>query len=200
MRSIVTLSIFLVVAWGADARSEESCRVCHGSQTQMQTLGHPGFAVTVDEAALQTGMSGVSCAACHLGNPDASRAEEAHRGMLTLKVVSPDWKVFTRNDVTVADLKDWAGLEPRGKNPATQLSPKVSVQGSLKDNPKFKLTMYHDKNSDTLAFNPRIAEKTCGVCHKAIVQSFLRSPMGGGKSAHTQSQYLSWTGPTGPQS
>jgi hypothetical protein len=186
--------------WALGAHAEDGCLKCHGDASQMQALGHPHFAITSDEVKTQSGMTGAGCTSCHLGNSGAATAGEAHRGMLTLKAVTPGWKVFTRAEMTDADLKDWAYLEPRGAKRSTQLGPKVSVKDSLRDNPKFKLIMYHDKNPDTLAFNPKVAEKTCGVCHKGIVQSFLTSPMGGGKGAHTQSQYLSWTGPAGPQS
>jgi len=41
-------------------------------------------------------------------------------------------------------------------------------------------------------------EAACRKCHTGIALSFLKSPMGGGKRAHTRSQYLTWTGPAGP--
>ena len=110
------------------------------------------------------------------------------------------WEAVQRSTMATEDVKDWPYLEPRGDTRATLLFPKRLYDGVLKDNPDFKTIIYHDKNPDTLAFNPVIAEKTCGKCHAEIVRSFLKSPMGGGRGAHTQSQYRIWTGTTGPQS
>jgi hypothetical protein len=166
----------------------------------MQQLGHPQFTVTRNDLESQTKMPGTSCESCHLGNPGAEGKEEAHKGLLALKVVGAKWEIFARRSLDRGDLAEWPSLEPRGASRSTQLGPKVRVGNVLKENPKYKLIIYHDKNSETLAFNPAVAEKTCGVCHRHIVQSFLKSPMGGGKGAHTQSQYRAWTGPTGPQS
>ena len=50
-----------------------------------------------------------------------------------------------------------------------------------------------------MAFNPEIPKKTCGKCHLPLVESFLKSPMGMGTGSHTQSQYATWTSPSGPQ-
>ena len=75
-----------------------------------------------------------------------------------------------------------------------------TADGKISDNPDYKLVILHDRNDETLAFNPSVAEKTCGKCHQGIVSGFLKSSMGGGKGAHTQSQYRIWTGKTEPQS
>ncbi|MDH4231608.1 MAG: cytochrome c3 family protein, partial [Nitrospirota bacterium] len=94
----------------------------------------------------------------------------------------------------------WQYIEPRGENRATELSPKLLYRNKPRDNRDYRLILWHDKNPGTLAFNPSVAAKTCGKCHAEIVKSFSESSMGGGRGAHTQSQYVWWTGPNGPQS
>ncbi|MGW8323725.1 MAG: cytochrome c3 family protein, partial [Thermodesulfobacteriota bacterium] len=91
-------------------------------------------------------------------------------------------------------------LDHRGANRATRLGPKKSYGGEIDDNDGYRTVIWHDKNPETLAFNPLIAGKTCGKCHPGIVAAFLKSSMGGARGAHTQSQYVYWTGPSGPQS
>jgi hypothetical protein len=121
--------------------------------------------------------------------------------MLVLRAIRQrTWEAIPRSAMLPEEARDWPDLGPRGDNRATQLSPKRLYDDALRDNPEFKTIIYHDKNSSTLAFNPGIAEKTCGKCHEEIVKSFLKSPMGGETAAHTQSQYRTWTGKTGPQS
>ena len=152
------------------------------------------------EVQAQTHMP-ASCTDCHLGDAGSASREDAHEGLLMLKAVrQKTWEAVQRSTMAPEDVKDWPDLEPRGDSRATLLFPKRLYDGVLKDNPDYKTIIYHDKNPDTLAFNPVIAEKTCGKCHAEIVRSFLKSPMGGGRGAHTQSQYRIWTGTTGPQS
>jgi hypothetical protein len=142
-----------------------------------------------------------SCADCHLGNPESPDKEAAHKGLLTvLAVKDRTWEGVRRGAMASDDLTLWKSLEPRGSNRADALLPKVPSDGGVRNNPDYKLIMWHDRNPETLAYNPVLSEKTCGRCHADITKSFRDSSMGGGKKAHTQSQYTSWTGPTGPQS
>jgi hypothetical protein len=184
----------------AYADTEEGCKDCHGNARQMSELGYPQFTLSSEEARTQTRMP-ASCSDCHLGNAGSAVREDAHGGMLLFKAVrQKTWEAIPRSSMAPEDVKDWPYLEPRGDSRATQLFPKRRYAGVLKDNPDYKTIIYHDKNPDTLAFNPVLAQKTCGKCHAEIVQSFLKGPMGGGRGAHTQSQYRTWTGKTGPQS
>ena len=194
------LPAMLFMMTGGHADANEGCVDCHGNLQKMRESGYSQFTLSPVKIKAETHMP-ASCSDCHLGNSGAATKEEAHGGMLMLKVIrQKTWEALTRSNMKLEDVRDWPDLEPRGDNRATQLMPKRLYDGVLKDNPDFKIVVYHDKNSDTLAFNPGIAEKTCGICHAEIVKSFLRSPMGGGKGAHTQSQYRIWTGKTGPQS
>ncbi|HAM50825.1 MAG TPA: hypothetical protein DCP92_09100 [Nitrospiraceae bacterium] len=177
----------------------EGCIGCHENAEVMLKSGYPQFMVTSSEIKAQTKMP-ASCPECHFGNPNALTKKEAHKDMLTVNGIGTNWSMITRAMMPAQDLGGWATLEPRGKNRATQLMPKLTIDGRITDNLNFKLIIYHDRNPETLAFNPVVAEKTCGLCHKSIVDSYLKSPMGGGRGAHAQSQYRTWTGPTGPQS
>ena len=180
--------------------AQQSCGVCHGDTARMAGLGYPHFTMIVSEVQAQTKMS-AECTDCHMGNPAAIDKDGAHEGLLTVRAVKDrTWEGVVRGMMKRPELNFWQTLEPRGESRAEALMPKLSRDGVLRNNPDFKLIMWHDRNDETLAFNPVLAEKTCGKCHEDIVKSYLRSPMGGGKNAHTQSQYTTWTGVAGPQS
>ncbi len=182
------------------ASASPGCADCHGNPQVMLSLGYPHLTVTAREITTQTLMP-ASCSDCHLGNPDATDKEKAHEGLLTVMAIKDrTWEAVRRGLMKSGDLGLWSTLEPRGANRADALLPKVLSGGNVRNNPDYKLIIWHDKNPGTLAFNPLIAGQTCGRCHSDIVKKFLQSPMGGGSKAHTQSQYKSWTGPTGPQS
>jgi hypothetical protein len=199
MKKEVALIIIMLLLPALVSANEDSCSGCHADAQKMEAAGFPQFAFSSSEVKSQTHMP-ASCTDCHLGDPTAATAEQAHRNMLTLMVVrQKTWVVSTRAQER-EDLKDWPSLEPRGNDRSTRLSPKRSYDGNLKNNSDFRTFLYHDKNPVTLAFNPVIAQKTCGKCHAEIVQTFLKSSMGGGTGAHVQNQYRTWTGATGPQS
>ena len=180
--------------------AQQSCVVCHGDPAKMAALGYPHFTMIVSAVQAQTKMS-ADCTDCHMGNPAAIDKDRAHEGLLTVRAVKDrTWEGVVRGMMKSPELNFWQTLEPRGENRADALLPKLSYDGVLRNNPDFKLIIWHDRNAETLAFNPVLAEKTCGKCHEDIVKSYLRSPMGGGKNAHTQSQYTTWTGAAGPQS
>lgn len=182
------------------ALASNGCSDCHGDSEKMRSFGFPQFTVTSQDVLSQTRMDAL-CSDCHLGEPEVHEKNTAHKGILTLRVVKQKtWEALTRDRMEAADLKDWPSLAPRGEKRFSQLLTKRVESGKIRDNPAYRAIIFHDKNPETLAFNPITVEKTCGKCHAEIVKSFLKSPMGGAKGAHTQSQYTEWTGPTGPQS
>jgi hypothetical protein len=191
-------SIFLIfLNHASDARG---CTDCHSNPQKMLSLGYPHLTVTSHEITAQTRML-ATCTDCHLGNPESTDKELAHEGLLTVMAIKDrTWEAVRRAMTKSTDLSSWQTLEPRGLNRADALLPKIISGGNIRNNPDYKLIIWHDRNVETLAFNPLIAEKTCGKCHGDIVKKFLQSPMGGGRKAHTQSQYKAWTGPAGPQS
>jgi len=198
-RPIFLLTVFAFLLATNGLFAEDSCVNCHGNADSMKAYGYPQFFVTREGVLSQSNMP-ANCPDCHMGNPAAAQKEEAHQGLLSVKAVGRNWDVVSRDKMDASSLKDWPDLQPRGLSRATQLGPKIFSGGRLRDNPEFRLIIWHDKNPETLAFNPVIAEKTCGKCHTDFVRSFLESPMGGEKGAHLQSQYITWTGKSGPQS
>ncbi len=192
----IGILFFIAPAYAA----QQSCVGCHGDPQKMVSLGYSHYTMAVSEVQAQTKMT-AQCTDCHLGNPSALDKEQAHEGLLTVRAIKDrTWEGVARGMMKGPELDFWRMLEPRGENRADALLPKLSYDGVLRNNPDFKLIIWHDRNAETLAFNPVLAEITCGKCHEDIVKSYRGSPMGGGKKAHTQSQYTTWTGAAGPQS
>lgn len=194
---LLFVGMFTIIAGYAFAG--EVCVGCHSDAEKMKQLGYPQFTVTAQDIQSQTKML-ASCTDCHLGDPLAVTKEDAHKGVLTMRAVNKKWSALTRREMNEQDVKDWPFLEPRGKNTATQLGPKRLVEGELKDNSDYRTIIWHDRNPGTLAFNPGIAQKTCGKCHPDKITGFVKTSMGGSPDVHTHSQYVFWTGPAGPQS
>ena len=198
--NIIRLLLLIVLIFPSYANAKQSCVDCHSDPQRMLSLGYPYFAMTSHEVAAQTRMP-ASCTDCHLGNSDTMDMDRAHEGLLTvLAIKDGTWDAVRRSLLKIPDKRFLTALEPRGANRADALLPKITSDGLVRNDPDFKLIIWHDRNAETLAFNPLLAERTCGKCHSDIVKKFLMSPMGGGSKAHTQSQYKSWTGPSGPQS
>jgi len=196
---IISLLIFLITFVSPSPSSADSCLDCHANRTKISEMGWPQLFITGDMVRDQSHMP-ASCTDCHLGNADASEKKEAHSGLLAARLVSPKFDVTARSDIKPDNLSSRDGLKPRGENRATRLLPKKVIEGRLREDPDSTLLLLHDKNPDTLAYNPVLSMKTCGRCHAETARKFLNSPMGGAKNAHTQSQYRAWTGPSGPQS
>ena len=165
----------------------------------MTEIGYPQFFMTEAMIKGESRMP-ATCSDCHLGDPTASSLPAAHKGLLSVKVADSKFRVRERGALNTAEREAWRELAPSGENRATQLLPKIEADGRLKDLGDYNLVLWQDKNPETLAFNPVIAEKTCGRCHEGVVGKFLKSPMGGAEGGHVQSQYRAWTGPAGPQS
>src|SRR3990172_1083487 len=161
------LSVFLLLSGmftmiAGHAFAGEVCVGCHSDAEKMKQLGYSQFIVTAADIQAQTKML-AGCSDCHLGDPLAVTREDAHKGVLTLRVVNKKWNSLTRAEMPAQDVMDWPFLEPRGKNTTTQLGPKRLVEGELKDNSDYRTIIWHDKNPATLAFNPGIARKSCGL-------------------------------------
>ena len=196
---MVSLLFGMVLSLTGPLAAADSCTDCHAKEGRMKDAGYPQFTVTAAEVRIQTLMT-AACSDCHLGDPQAKDKVRAHQELLTMRVFSMKGDTTTRAGIGGLDGKDGRFQEPRGPGRATTLAPKVSAGSGTRDNSDYPTILYHDKNPDTLAFNPVIAEKTCGKCHPEQVRGFLRTAMGGGSRAHTQSQYVFWTSAAGPQS
>ncbi|HMK42531.1 MAG TPA: cytochrome c3 family protein [Dissulfurispiraceae bacterium] len=189
------------LAWYSDAAAAaESCVDCHEQKEHMEQSGYPQFHFLMTNIARQTKMT-ASCSQCHLGNPSAAAKKEAHEGLLRVWAVDRKGTAISRDGMPPDALAGWKSIAGRGRERSTLILPKIDAAGRITDNPSYPFMLWHDKNPGTYAFNPGLAGRTCGQCHAETVRGFLKSPMGGGKGAHTQSQYRYWTDKTtGPHS
>ncbi|NOZ59994.1 MAG: cytochrome C [Euryarchaeota archaeon] len=151
----------------------DSCVDCHGSREKMEQLGYPQFYFPLEEVREQTGMP-ATCVDCHLGNPEATDLEEAHRGVLSVQVVSKKaFSLLDRENLMSA-------LTPNGSR-LTSMLPKDRRVNTL---------IYHDREPELFTFNRSAVERTCGKCHPRQVEEFARTVMG---SVRYQSMYRNWT-------
>ncbi len=158
----------------------ESCISCHGNKELMEELGYPQFYFTLEEVRKQSGMPTVKCSDCHLGNPNASLKEEAHRGMVSLYVIGKkEFKILDRREILPF-------LKPRNDTIMKKMLPKDKRVVTI---------LYHDKDPDLFTFNKEIVKKTCGKCHPKEVEEFSKTTMG---TNRYQSMYKSWIESPGP--
>jgi len=176
-RTCFFLAAIIVLLPAGIINASDSCVHCHGNEVRMKELGYSQFLVTAENSTAQTGMT-AACVDCHLGDAEAQAIQDSHRGLLSLRVVGKKWNTQERAGMKEQDLKNWPSLEPRGDKKASQLGPKMLIDGTLADNPDFRTILYHDKNPATLAFNPGIAENTCGKCHPKQREEYAKSVHG----------------------
>ena len=174
-----------------------SCVKCHSDAQRMKELGYPKFTMTLKEVRMQTGMP-ASCEMCHLGNPSDGTVAGAHKGFLGLIVVLKKGQIAVpRMELTGKDRQSVRSLKPRGHFAGNALFPRIKENGRLTPDPGIAGLQWHDKDQETIAFNPGLAQKTCGLCHPAEVRSYMRSTMG---QTFNMRQYVTWFSPPGPQS
>jgi len=198
---VLSISILLITSHKTIAqqgpKETSTCLQCHSNEKKMQELGYPEFTITQETVEKQSGMP-ATCEMCHQGNPNDNTMEGAHKGILGLAVVMKKGSVaVSRRELKGEDRESIKSLKPKGDFAGNALFPRV-IGGNGKPvlNPKVSVIQWHDKDINTSAFNPGIAEKTCGTCHPEAVKSYMKTTMG---LALTQSQYVTWVGPTGPQ-
>ncbi len=197
----LSISILLITSHKTIAqqgpKETSTCLQCHSNEKKMQELGYPEFTITQETVEKQSGMP-ATCEMCHQGNPKDNTIEGAHTGVLGLAVVMKKGSMaVSRRELTGEDRESIKSLQPKGDFAGNTLFPRV-IGGNGKPvlNPRVSVIQWHDKDINTSAFNPGIAEKTCGTCHPEAVKSYMKTTMG---LALTQSQYVTWVGPTGLQ-
>ncbi len=122
------------------------------------------------------GVGGVTCSDCHLGNPFEYEKQKAHEGLLSLIIVGKD-KLLPLNRSFYPQIGIYSNLLP------------IYL---IKDPSIIKTILYHDRDKKTYEFRIDIANKTCGKCHRDIVEQYSKSVMGG---VRFQSQYVNFTYP-----
>ena len=144
-----------------------TCLQCHSDGKKMKELGYPEFTMAREEVEKQTGMP-ATCEMCHQGNPNDNTIEGSHKGILGLSVVMKKGSIAVpRRELKGEDRESIKSLKPKGDFAGNALFPRVmGKDGKPALNPRVSVIQWHDKDINTVAFNPGIAEKTCGTCHQ----------------------------------
>ncbi|MFN3395554.1 MAG: hypothetical protein ACK4Z9_02005 [Thermodesulfovibrionales bacterium] len=162
--------------------SDIGCVSCHANKERMQSLGYPQFYMTREMVERESNHPNVKCHECHLGDGRASDAGKAHKGMLKALLINEAGDVLERKKVAPGPLL------PHGTDRIRELLP---------ENTEVRNILWHDRNPETLNFDPHIAKKTCGKsnCHPQELKQFSTTIMG---TNFRQRTMRTWTEPYGP--
>ena len=182
---LVVLQFVLLTAFLGHRSWEDSsaeCVACHSNKNQLKSLGYPQFYVTQEMVEKESNHPNVKCHECHLGNGRARTAEEAHQGMLRPLFLGDSGVVLERKKVAPQ------ALLPHGQDRIRELLPPDSEVRNI---------LWHDRNPETLNFDPAIAAKTCGKanCHPQELEQFRKSDMA---TNFRQRTMKTWLDPYGP--
>ncbi|CAH2032005.1 cytochrome C [Trichlorobacter ammonificans] len=163
-------------AWGFDAAS--GCVNCHGNRKQMKELGAEAMYLDPAQVDREVGMQGKpTCTDCHLGNPAAADKTAAHTGMLAPFLVAAG-----KNHKGQAVSREAAGalqpLVPKGNGMASMIpkgDPKKLDAAGIK---RIIGIQWHDRDPETMAYAPKVAQQTCGKCHAKQVTDYNSSAKG----------------------
>jgi hypothetical protein len=135
----------------------------------MEKLGYPEFAMTREQVQKESRHPNTECRDCHLGNGLSDDPARAHAGMLKLIVLDNDLNIIPRK----GHVKQ---LLPSGDDRVRNMLPRLA-DGELDFD--VGTLLYHDRNLNTLGYDPALAEKTCGKsnCHPDEVKQFQTSVM-----------------------
>ncbi len=165
------LAVVLVFAYFYTGyQSSDRCVACHADKAKMTSLGYPQFVMTREQVQKEARHPNTECRDCHLGNGLSEDPARAHQGMLKLIVLDNDLNIISRK----GHVKQ---LLPSGNDRLREMLPRIA--GGAFDYDVGTL-LWQDRNTLTLGYDPRIAEKTCGKssCHPDQVKQFSTSIMG----------------------
>ena len=170
--AIIVVQLLLVVSFlyfSSSYQSSDKCVACHADKARMAGLGYPEFAMTREQVQKESRHPNTECRDCHLGNGLYDDPARAHKGMLKLIVLDNDLNIMSRK----GHVKQ---LLPSGNDRQRNMLPRLA-DGSLDYD--VGTILYQDRNTLTLGYDPRIAEKTCGrsACHPDQVAQFSTSIM-----------------------
>ncbi|HCC54284.1 MAG TPA: hypothetical protein DEQ20_05075 [Desulfobulbaceae bacterium] len=185
---LVALFAFLGHRVWLDSSAE--CVRCHGDQQKVTQMGASWSYVSEESMRKESGHPYILCRDCHLGNGRAQDKEVAHRGMLKMLLVSDDGELLARKSHYPY------GLSRTGTERIFGFLPKKEVNGEWLFYPVRNI-LWHDRNPETLNFDPSLAAKTCGKsgCHPEELKQFLRTTMATNRRQRTMK---SWQEPYGP--
>lgn len=178
MKKLIIVCLMMLFSFGAaQAAEKSSCIACHGSKAEMEKLGYPQLYLDPAEVEKEVNMGEVACEDCHLGNPAGMTAEEAHKGM-----PRPFYAAVGKNHKYQAvgrDITNYDPIQPQGKVPFAYLMRKPDPEKAKAQGIAVLAQLfYHDHDPETMAYDPSIAEKTCGKCHENEVKEYNVSSMG----------------------
>lgn len=162
--------------------TDAGCVACHGNKEKMQSLGYPQFYMTREMVERESNHPNVRCHECHLGDGRATETDKAHKGMLKVILVNEAGDVLNRKNVAPGQLL------PHGTDRIRELLP---------ENTDVRNVLWHDRNPETLNFDPEIARKTCGKsnCHPQELKQFKTTIMA---TNFRQRTMRTWIEPYGP--
>lgn len=157
------------------------CIVCHSNKEKLQSLGYPEFYVTQEMVERESNHPNVKCHECHLGDGRAKESDKAHKGMLKVLLIDKRGNILRRKDVYPH------ALLPSGNDKLREMLPEREVMNIL----------WHDRDPETLSFNPEIAKKTCGKsgCHPQELDQFRKTTMARNFRQRTMKTWLKPYGP-----
>jgi hypothetical protein len=164
--AVVLLFIYFYTGY----QSSDKCVACHADKARMTTLGYPQFVMTREQVQKESHHPNTECRDCHLGNGLSDDPVKAHNGLLKLIVLDNDLNIIPRKNHVNR-------LLPSGNDRLRNMLPHLA-DGSLDYD--VGTILYQDRNTLTLGYDPRIAQKTCGqaACHPEQVKQFDTSNMG----------------------
>ncbi|MBC8018676.1 MAG: cytochrome C, partial [Verrucomicrobia bacterium] len=191
MKTLMTAAVMLLTvaaAWGFDAGS--SCVTCHGDKAGMKALGAESMYLDPAQVDREVGMQGKpTCVDCHLGSPAALEKEAAHAGLLRPFLVGAGKKLkgeaISREEAgamqpLVLGGKGIGSMIPKGDPKKLEAAGVNKIVG----------LQWHDRDPETMAYSPKVAEQTCGRCHGKEVKEYNSSAKGLLKH---QRAYRSWS-------
>jgi hypothetical protein len=167
--------------------SSDRCVSCHADKARMTKLGYPALVMTREQVQKESRHPNTECRDCHLGNGLYDDPDRAHRGMLKVIVLNNDLAIIPRKGHVTRIL-------PAGDNRQFAMLPRT-LNGAY--DYEVGTLLWHDRNRETLGYDPAIAKKTCGrsACHPEEVKQFATSIMG---SNFRQRSMRTWNDRHGP--
>jgi len=187
---ILTVQLVLVllfIFFYSNYQSSDRCVSCHADNERMTKLGYPQFIMTREQVQKESRHPNTECRDCHLGNGWYDDPAKAHSGMLKLMVLDNDLSIMSRKG-HVPQLLQAGNDRLRSRLPRLPDGSLDYDVGTL---------LWHDRDPETLGYDPAIAAKTCGksACHPEEVKQFSTSVMG---ANFRQRSMRHWTDAHGP--
>jgi len=161
--------VLLFISLYSRYQSSDRCASCHSDKARMTSLGAPELAMTREQVQKEARHPNTECRDCHLGSGLWDDPAKAHEGMLKLIVLDNDLNIIPRKGHVNRIL-------PSGDDRQRNMLPRLA-DGSF--DYEVGTLLWHDRNQETLGFDPAIAQKTCGksACHPDQVKQFGTSIM-----------------------